>query len=282
MQDNLFQLTFYGVRGSCPVPGKETITYGGNTPCLHLSIEGKDLILDAGTGISALGSILKKKGIKKAADIHLFLSHFHWDHIQGFPFFEPAYFPANIINIYGYKGIADVMQHQMSNPFFPVNLKEMKAEINFIELEKLDCIKLNNISIFTYPGNHSRESLIYRIEYRGRSCCYLTDHEHFTGNLKDRNKEISDFIQETDLLIYDAHFTEEEYRGLNGEIPKKTWGHSTWQEGIQLAIGAGVKKLCLFHHAPFRKDEDIRKIETEARQLFENTTAAREGMVISL
>lgn len=275
MPNTDFQVIFWGVRGSLPVPGPDTIKYGGNTSCVQLQLGQRLIILDAGTGIYKLGSHLAKQAKKIFAEI--FITHTHWDHIQGFPFFAPAFSKDNQFILYGPNrtdyDFADLMKGQMVYQHFPVNLNAMGATINFHEL--VTDIKLDlgdGITVQTTHNNHPNGGLSYRFNYDGRSCCYITDTEHFACI----NKRLKEFIHKSDLVIYDTHFTEEEYPNYIG------WGHSTWQEGISLIQAAEAKKLILFHHANFRTDEQLDEIEKQAQEMFPDCFAAREGMVINL
>lgn len=272
----MYKVIFHGVRGSYPVPGKDTLKYGGNTPCIQLLINDKNIVLDAGTGISKLGQELQ--GRQEKVQIQLFLSHTHWDHIQGFPFFQPAYQKNNWINIYGLQGIKETIEGQMKYPYFPIDFNELKSCISFTEIEPREQLEIDDIIIKTINGQHDGDSLLYRIEANAKSCSYIVDYEH----LPELDERVTNFVQDTDLLIYDSLFTEEEYQGLNGTEAKKGWGHSYWQQGVKLANRANVKKLILFHHAPTRTDKELIRIEGKAREIFPVCSAAREGMIIKL
>jgi len=270
-----FQVIFWGVRGSIPVPGPDTLQYGGNTSCVQVQIKDRLFIFDAGSGIYKLGQKLVKTAKPLSGDI--FISHTHWDHIQGFPFFAPAYKKENSFRIYGptFKGsnFADIMSGQMHYHYFPVSLEKMGAIFTFRELESGDTLELGDgIRVTTTLNNHPNGGLSYRLDYGGRSCCYVTDYEHFPKI----NQGLCNFVKGSDLLIYDSSFTDEEYPSYIG------YGHSTWQEGIKLMETAEAKKLILFHHADFRSDIEMEKIEKTAQARNANCLAAREGMVINL
>lgn len=275
MEKTDFQVIFWGVRGSIPVPGPDTLEYGGNTSCVQVQIGKRLLIFDAGSGIYSLGRKLVKRSSELYADI--FITHTHWDHIQGFPFFAPAFIRGNQFRLYGQSKIdstfAELMHGQMAYQHFPVSLDQMGAKFEFHELDSGMKIDLGDgINLRTILNNHPGGGLSYRLDYRGRSCCYVTDTEHYS----EIDKDLCKFISNSDLVIYDTHFTDAEYPGYVG------WGHSTWQEGIKLIEAAGAKQLVLFHHANFRNDREMEIIEQQARTRNNNCIAAREGMVIKL
>lgn len=276
-----FQVSFWGVRGSLPVPGPDTVHYGGNTSCVQVQIGDRLFILDAGTGIYKLGQFLINKSPLVNGDI--FITHTHWDHIQGFPFFAPAFIAGNHFTLHGQSKVnqtfADLMKGQMMYEHFPVNLDQMGATIEFEELRDGVCLDLHdNITVKTIENNHPGGCLSYRFDYGGLSCCYITDTEHYP----EPDNRLINFASGADLVIYDSNFTDEEYTGTDKMSSRAGWGHSTWQEGIKLARNAQSKKLILFHHANYRNDYDMRKIELEAQRHYPNLLAAREGMTINL
>lgn len=274
-------ITFWGVRGSRPVPGCNTLKYGGNTPCVQIQIGQHLLIMDAGTGICELGQQLAASPQPVYGDI--FITHTHWDHIQGLPFFSPAFQGTNRFNLYGPGKLdltfADLMKQQMTFAYFPVSLDEMGAAINVYELSPGEVLDLKDgILVKTFSNNHPGGGLSYRVDYKGCSCCYITDYEHSYPP----DNELINFVKGTDLLIYDCNFTDQEYIGHDNSSYKVGWGHSTWQEGIKLVRASNAGKLILFHHAIFRTDDDLESIEKEAQEQYSDLLAAREGMVIEL
>lgn len=276
-----FKVVFWGVRGSIPVPGIHTVRYGGNTSCVQIQIGSRLLIMDAGTGIHRLGQELLKGSQPINGDI--FISHTHWDHIQGFPFFAPAFIKGNSFNLYGQSKVnlnfGDLMRGQMMYEHFPVSLEQMGAAITMNELISGMTLDLGDgIEVKTQESNHPGGCLCYRVNHAGRSCCYLTDMEHSPQT----DQAMAEFAADADLLIYDANFTDNEYYGVGGLPARIGWGHSTWQAGIRLLHVARAKQLILFHHYNFHNDDDMESIEKDARSQYANVTAAREGMVISL
>lgn len=278
---------FWGVRGSVPVPGPTTIKYGGNTACIEVRC-GKDIIIiDGGTGLRLLGLDLMKRGFAPSSKdgrgkgkAHIFFSHMHWDHIQGFPFFCPAFIKGNKLNIYGFKhlnvNLEETLVGQQQLPNYPVSISEMGADIKFVELNESDVVRINSTIVTMAKLNHPGGSFGYKISCKGRTLVYGCDYEHYDG----MDKKLFNFVKGADAIIYDAQYTPDEYYG-NGNNPcKQGWGHSTWEKGVELAVAAGIKKLILFHHG--HSDEDMERIEKTAKSRFKNSIAAREGLEVKL
>jgi phosphoribosyl 1,2-cyclic phosphodiesterase len=271
----MLQIRFWGVRGSCASAGHDTAEVGGNTSCVEVYTKGTRIVLDAGTGLRALGAQLMAHG--GAQDVHLLLSHFHWDHIQGFPFFTPAYVKGNCIDVYGPERAAgrDVraaLDAQMRAPHFPVGLEAMRAELGFHPVPAGAAFRLGPVAVTTAAANHPGGCLAYRLESGGRSVVYATDTEHHDG----LDSGLVELARGCDVLIYDAQYTDEEY------ATKRGWGHSTPNEAVRLAQAAGAGQLVLFHHDPAHDDDAIARMEKAARALFPTATAAREGLEIIL
>jgi len=274
MNNTLFNITFWGVRGSCPTPTLSNQKYGGNTSCIQIQIGERCIIFDAGTGIIELGNALLSRNREVKADI--FISHAHWDHIQGFPFFGPAFVEGNSFTLYGeaknQQAFSNIIKNSMTHPYFPMEWDKMKANFSFIEVEGNQSLDLgNNILISTLNLNHPGGCIGYRIDFKGKSCCYITDTE-YTGS----DQLLQSFIQGSDVLILDTQFTDEEYKDRIG------WGHSTWQTGAHLSREMNVKKLLLFHHDINHSDVKIAYIEEQAQKIHKDTIAAREGLTIEL
>lgn len=275
-----FTVRFWGVRGSIACPGPETVRYGGNTPCVEIQAGQNRLIFDGGTGLRVLGQNLLKE---LPVTAHLFFTHSHWDHIQGFPFFTPAFIPGNQFNIYGMiapdgSTIEQRLSGQMLHPNFPVPLQIMGASLNFHDLELEKSIQLSDgVVIENALLNHPGESVGYRINWQGHGVAYITDTEHFPDRL---DENVLKLIQDADVMIYDATYTDEEYSSEKSS--KVGWGHSTWQEGVRLAEAANVKTFVIFHHDPLHNDEFLDAVGREAADRFPRAVMAKEGMVLSL
>ncbi len=271
-----FKVKFWGVRGSIATPGVRYIVYGGNTSCVEVSLGGQQVILDAGTGIRNLGHWLLRKNVKHAV---LLLSHTHWDHINGFPFFTPAYhkdFDLAVMSghLKEKGGVRDILSSQMTEPTFPVPLEMMSANKTFADFSAGDSFTIGrDIKIRTARLNHPDGATGYRIDYRGSSLCYITDTEHVIGQ-PDEN--ILGLIAGADYVIYDSTYTDREFPAKIG------WGHSTWQEGLRLCRAAGAKRLAIFHHDPDHEDPFMERLEAEASEAWPHTTVARENMRVVL
>ena len=273
------KIKFWGVRGSIPSPGPSTAKVGGNTSCVEIRF-GKDIfIVDGGTGLRNLGEALTKELPVKA---RLFFSHVHWDHIQGFPFFAPAYIPGNEFHVFGLKNskhtMQDILDHQMSGPNFPVSFSIMNAKFLFNDISAGEVLNEGNLKVTAAFTNHPNNGLCFRFQGEKGSVVYASDTEHIEGQL-DQN--LLSILHEADYFIYDSQYSDDEYSGKVG-FPRKGWGHSTWTEGIKLAKEAGVKHFILFHHDPTHDDEFLRKREKECRKVFPNSVIAYEGLVIDI
>ena len=276
---------FWGTRGSIPTPGHQTIVYGGNTSCVEIRTnDGTNLVLDCGTGIRMLGlDMLRRPGPHR---IHLLIGHTHWDHIQGFPFFTPAFLPGSELNIYGsaafQRSLEDSLSGQMQYSYFPVKLQDLASRIHYTELEE-GFFRIGEILVETQYLNHTAPTIAYRISTDGATVAYLTDHEPFWNSPgpvfhHPGDQRHIEFLNGADLVVHDAQYTNEEYRTKLG------WGHSPTDYVTDIAMAAGVGKLALFHHDPTHDDDAIKRIEEaqRARVLAAGSTldvfAAAEGM----
>ena len=286
------RLRFWGVRGSIPTPGPATAYYGGNTSCLELRAHGEIIILDAGTGIRPLGVELASEFQGQALNLTLLISHTHWDHIQGFPFFAPAYNPRNRLKILGFEGASDglkaTLSSQMESPFFPVGWKQILGHITIEELRTLR-FKIGTIPVQAAFLNHPGVTAGYRFDTEHGVVAYLPDNEPFqrykyhsdtafitrSAEVLDyarrQDQRIIDFIQGADILVLDAQYDAEEYQTRIG------WGHGCVDDVVAMALRANVKKLCLFHHDPSHDDQKISRMVAWAREF---VTALGEDLIV--
>ncbi|MBI4499055.1 MAG: diguanylate cyclase [Chloroflexi bacterium] len=266
---------FWGTRGSIPTPGPSTARYGGNTSCVEvIADDGTHIILDCGTGARELGLHLLSSGVRPLR-LHLFIGHTHWDHIQGFPFFIPAFLPDVEMNIYGAAGfqrsLEDAMAGQMQYTYFPVKLHDLRSRLHFTELEE-GFFRVGEVLVETQYINHTAPTMAYRISSGGATVVYVTDHEPFwvptgpTLHHPGDQRHIA-FLHGADLVIHDAQYTQEEYSSKLG------WGHSTIEYATDVALAAGVARLALFHHDPAHADAMLERLEQGARA----RVAARDG-----
>ncbi len=249
--------------------------YGGNTSCLEIFAGDQRIILDAGTGIRGLGQEFARDGRKTGT---LLLTHTHWDHINGFPFFAPLFMPTYEFDIFaghlsGSGGVESVLSSQMASPLFPVPLEALQAKLRFVDFEAGDRWDHGGgVTISTKPLNHPNGATGYRIEFGGQSICYVTDTEHVAGK-PDQN--VLNLIDGADLVIYDSTYTDAEFPAKIG------WGHSTWEEGVRLCKAAGVGQLAIFHHDPDHDDDFMAQLEKTAQTAWQGALIAREQMIIT-
>lgn len=275
---NRFSVRFWGVRGSIPTPGPHTVVVGGNTACVEVRTGETRIVLDAGTGLRALGDALMAAGEHRSTTI--LLSHAHWDHVMGLPFFTPLYVPgAEVIVASGPQAapLRELLHRQMSQPMFPVDLDRIGARLTCEALADGQRFQLGEATVEVARLNHPDPVYAYRIEHAGRSLVYATDTEHYACV----DPRLAKLARGADLLIYDAQYTPEEYAGQTGPA-RVGWGHSTYAAGAELAIAAGVRTLALFHHDPRRSDVEVAAIVQRARAVFPATVSAREGLEIAI
>jgi len=273
------ELKFWGVRGSIPTPAPENLGFGGNTTCLELRLaNGEVVVIDGGTGARKLGLDLLERAGGQSLNLDILMTHFHWDHIQGIPFFAPLYSPANHVRFHTTRSadeVKNILEGQMTNPYFPVKFELLAAKREFSTLSGAPSHLLCNgaVTVHTFPLNHPQGATGYRLESNGAVVVHACDHEHGDENL---DRVIREHAEGADVLVYDAQFTPEEYPAKRG------WGHSTWMEGVKVARDAGVKQLVLAHHDPSHTDEFMRGVLAAAREHFDQTLIAREGASVIL
>jgi phosphoribosyl 1,2-cyclic phosphodiesterase len=270
-----FWVRFWGVRGSIPTSDPATLKYGGNTSCLEVGCGRRRLIFDGGTGIRYLGRHIMQAG--EPLDTDLLLTHTHYDHICGIPFFVPFFVPGNKVRIHAghllpQLTIRKVLTELMMAPLFPVPPEIFAAQVDFIDFRAGETLDMGDgIVLRTAALNHPNNATGYRIEYAGRSICYITDNEHVLG---ERDDAVIGLCRETDIMIYDSMFTDQEYGCRVG------WGHSTWQEALRVAEQAEVGTCVLFHHDPDHSDAFMDEVAGKAAARRPGTVVAREGLVL--
>jgi len=272
MTASIYKLHFWGVRGSLPTPSSRKMRYGGNTSCLSIDLGDEEhLILDCGTGLRQLGNELARRKVPQR--FHVFITHYHLDHVIGLPFFQPLYNPESTFTVHGLTSggtpVGEVLGGLMSPPYFPVNLKDVPARMEYRDGGDAP-FQVRDVTVHSLPLNHPNGSLGYRLERGDRRVVYATDHEH--GN-EAVDEALVEFSRDADYLIYDTTYEESEYEQL-----RQGWGHSTWYAAVQTALKARVKKLILFHHHPDHTDEELERLVELARKELPATEIAAEGM----
>jgi phosphoribosyl 1,2-cyclic phosphodiesterase len=277
MADASARLRFWGVRGSTPTPTIENLTFGGNTSCVEIrTADNRVIILDGGSGIRNLGQSLMKEAGGQNIDASIFLTHFHWDHIQGIPFFAPIYGPNNKVAFYsGIQGrpLQETLEGQMAKPYFPVNFDQVAAQRSFQLIPRQESVTVGPATVIPFEMNHPQGASGYRVEIGDVVIVYATDYEHGDA---EHDRILRKYAENADILICDAQYTPAEYESHRG------WGHSTWLNAVNVAKEAGARRLFLFHHDPTHDDQSMMRIAEDARMHFENAIAAWEGFVAVL
>ena len=293
------RVRFWGTRGGIPTPGPQTVRYGGNTPCVEVQAAGQHLVFDAGTGIRALGlDVLARK--THPYEAHVFIGHCHWDHIQGFPFFAPAYVPGNRLTVYGSqgsgRGIREVLEGQMAHDFFPVEMKDVGGDVRFVDLEE-GTFHVGEVEVAILHLNHPGLSMAVRIRHAGVSFVYSSDTEPFREVLgrqgfaagspmakyaAELDQRAVEFAKGADCLVIDGQYTREQY-------PKRLgWGHSTMDDAADVGHKAGAKRVAIYHHDPVHDDAFLDTQfarlagDAKARGSRTEVIGAREGLVLTL
>ncbi|MBL8912505.1 MAG: MBL fold metallo-hydrolase [Archangium sp.] len=274
------KVRFWGVRGSVASSGSHVAKIGGNTSCLELESQGHRLIFDAGTGLRSLGDALMKEQPVKAT---MLWSHLHWDHVQGFPFFTPAFMPNTELTMYGPGGdgeqqLRSVLSKQMEPPNFPVPLSAMRAKMDFRSAVPGRVIETGPFRVTPFELPHPQGCIGYHVEADGFRFAYCTDVEMAPETLE---RGVGDVLSGVDALVLDAQYTSDEYEGRVGP-PKKGWGHSTNIDAARVAKLVDAKRLFLFHHDPGHADQQVEDMAEEARAWFFNSEPARENKCINL
>ena len=275
-------IKFWGVRGSIPTPGRGTLRYGGNTSCVEVRCGDDIIILDAGTGLRALGRALMEEFRHRPLGLTLLLTHTHWDHIHGLPFFAPLYDPRCRVRILGCVGarasLLNALTGQMESTYFPVPFSKLPGNIEIEELKDFN-LNIGSVCVRSHRANHPGLCVGYRLSWHGRLIAFFPDAEPRHGG---DDREMIEFVRDADVLILDSQYDSAEYRRHAG------WGHGCVDDSVALALRAGVKQLCLFHHDPDHDDKRIDGLVKHARRLVAKrkgklrVDAAREGMTIEL
>tara|TARA_B110000263_G_scaffold64797_2_gene55920 strand:+ start:344 stop:1168 length:825 start_codon:yes stop_codon:yes gene_type:complete len=269
------KITFWGVRGSFPTPDKDKMDFGGHTSCVSIETQEEIIIMDMGTGMKNLGESIVSNP-NSPLKINIILSHYHWDHLIGFPMFAPLFSDKYQINIYGKKdriGVKDVINHMLDPIFWPVSFDDFKADLNFYAIENNQIKISDNMIIKSQIHHHPNEAFSYKVLSDDKIISYITDCEHISGNI---NEKLINFAKNSDLLIHDSHFTKEDLLNHEG------WGHSSWVQAILMAQKSKSKQLALYHYSPDYNDAKIKLIESDAKKIFKQTIAAKQGLVIYL
>ena len=268
---------FWGTRGSIACAGRETERYGGNTSCVEVRCGARLFVFDAGTGLRPLGNALIQNTPPVEADI--FLSHCHFDHISGLPFFAPCYRTSSRLRLWAGNLLPEFELEQvlgmlMAEPLFPAGVAILEADIEFQDFRAGDLLRPHDaVTLRTAPLNHPGRATGYRLEHAGRSIAYVTDTEHRPGQ---PDRHVLGLAEGVDLLIYDSNYTDEEFTARIGR------GHSTWQEGVRLAEAAGVRTLAIFHHDPEHDDRFLDRVAAEAAAMRPGTIVAADGMTLAI
>lgn len=280
------KVTFWGTRGSIAAPGADTVLYGGNTCCVEIRLQsGRTIIIDSGTGIRLLGDHLMET--RDTVDVHLLMTHVHWDHVQGFPFFEPAYHPSTRIVVDGcpaaMRGLRVIFDRGLGDGFFPVSFENLPARFEHARVLERGSLQLDDVLIDKIPLNHPQGGFGYRLREDNKVLVFITDNELSEEARKGcRTEDYVRFCQGAHMLVHDAQFTPQEIQHRRG------WGHSDFAGVVDLGIQAQVERLILFHHCPTRKDQELAQIENHCNNLIQTAgssleiRAAREGDELTL
>jgi len=276
----MLTVRFWGVRGSIPVPGPNTVIYGGNTSCIEIRADERLVIVDLGSGVHTLGDWLIENELKNKGKIKadILLSHTHWDHVMGFPMFSPIYSNGTELSIIGPATLESIdlksaIENQLSSQYWPVQPDRLAAKIKYQQIKETTVDLGEGLIVSSKFLNHSLPCFGYRISYKGKSVATIFDHEFFLT--AEENEKVKKFISGVDILVHDAQYKQEEYASHKG------WGHCTYEQVMEFTAGIGIKTLVFFHHEPSRKDSELEEIEKS----YVNSTSpkiivAKEGLVL--
>ena len=273
-----YTLRCWGARGTVPSPATEKLRYGGNTSCMTLALNDREhLILDCGTGVRHFGMTLPSDPDDGPTRFHIFLSHYHFDHVEGLPLFTPLYRANSVITLYGPTtcgmGVQEILESLIRPPYFPVPLARVPSTVDYFDANS-EPVTIHDVTIDSSSLNHPDGCLAFRLRHEDRCIVYASDHEHGDAAI---DQALIEFARGADHLIYDATYQPGEYEEL-----RKGWGHSTWYAAVQTALAAEVKNLILSHHHPDYTDEELDRVLQVARKEFPNTTVSHEGLELPL
>jgi phosphoribosyl 1,2-cyclic phosphodiesterase len=261
-----------------PTPSAEQLEFGGNTSCLSLAMGPREhIILDCGTGVRLLGNSLGKGAAETPGRYHVFFTHYHFDHVEGLPLFQPLYDPHSVITMHGAatdgRPVQEILESLIRPPYFPVSLAHVPSAVDYVAVDGSPR-EIRDVTVSSLSLNHPDGCLSYRLERGGRRIVYATDHEH---GVEETDRALVEFARGVDYLIYDATYMRGEYEAL-----RRGWGHSTWYAAVQIAMAARVGTLVLFHHHPEHTDDELREVLRVSRAEFPSTQLAREGLELAL
>ena len=272
------RIRFLGTRGSLAAPDRAKARYGGHTACLEVICGDRHIIVDAGTGLRSLERVL---ATHEGGEIDLILTHYHWDHIQAFPFFHPLFNPETHIRVFGLEteevSPEAVLHKQMDRPMFPIPLRDIPANISFYGVRPNTAMVFGDVQVYTAPNNHPGGCLGLRFEWKGKSFTHITDNEGADQG-RSFHRPALELARGTDVLSVDATFTEEQYHGRKDGVTRYGWGHATDEHAIQFGEESGAKQILLYHHAPEHTDLDLDEIARRARKTSDKTSMCVDGM----
>ena len=271
-------LQFWGARGTVPTPSGDKLGFGGNTSCLSVAVDEREhIILDCGTGVRLLGNSLAQRASEVPSRYHIFLTHYHFDHVEGLPLFQPLYDPNSRITIHGFEtagqSVQEILESLIRPPYFPVSLAAVPSQVDYVTVDDAPRV-IGGVTVSALSLNHPDGCLSFRLDSGGRRIVYATDHEH---GVEDTDRALVEFSRDADYLIYDTTYMRAEYEAL-----RRGWGHSTWYAAVQIAMEAKVKTLVLFHHHPEHTDDELCELLRVTSEEFPSTEVAREGLELSL
>jgi phosphoribosyl 1,2-cyclic phosphodiesterase len=273
-----YKLRFWGARGTVPTPSADKLGFGGNTSCLSVALGDREyIILDCGSGVRLLGNSVAQQASDLSSRFHIFLTHYHFDHVEGLPLFQPLYDPNSHITIHGFEtadqSVQEILESLIRPPYFPVSLATVPSKVDYVTVGQTPRV-IGDVTVNALSLNHPDGCLSFRLDHGDRRIVYATDHEH---GVEETDRALVEFSRDADYLIYDTTYMRAEYEAL-----RRGWGHSTWYAAVQVARAARVKSLVLFHHHPEHSDDELRELLRVTNEEFSSTEAAREGLELPL